>query len=132
MLFGSFDGIHPGHEYLMEQASKHGSNMVVVVAPDSVIRTVKQQDPLYKLNERMKHLSERFPNAVVVAGDEEEGEWSPIKNHRPDIIVIGYDQTELKTVLESIQSTYDFELVQVDPFHPDRYKSSIIRQQKNP
>ena len=52
MVFGSFDLLHPGHLFFLKQAKKHGDKLVVVVALDRTIESVKQQTPKY--NERVR------------------------------------------------------------------------------
>ena len=130
MLFGSFDGLHPGHEYLIGQARTHGDHLVIVVARDSVIAKTKNQEPWYEEQERVAQLTAMVSDATVVVGDEIEGKWTPIHQYQPDTIVIGYDQDALKRALEEIKTDYHFSIVQVDALEPENYKSSIIRQQK--
>lgn len=131
LLFGSFDGIHPGHEYLMEEAQKYGSNTIIVLAQDSVIEMIKKRSPLHNLESRMENLSNEFENVTVVAGDSERGTWSAIKKYQPETIIVGYDQEGLHAALIEIQSIYGFSLVKSDSFEPEKYKSSILRKNKN-
>ena len=128
LLFGSFDGIHPGHEYLINKANTYGSNIIVVVAQDSVIKSMKKQPPVYSLEDRMRDLGRKFPKITVVAGDSEEGVWSAIKKYTPGTIIVGYDQKGLKEALEDIQKIYNFTITQCDSFYPEQYKSSLLRK----
>lgn len=131
MLFGSFDGIHPGHNYLIDQAQSHGDQLIIVVAQDSVIHSIKQQNPIFPLATRIKQLQETYPLAQVIAGDEALGTWSAIKMYQPDIVIVGYDQKGLKKALSMIQEQFKFTIIELDAFHPETYKSSLLRK-KNP
>jgi len=126
MLFGSFDGIHPGHEFLINTALKYGSKIVIVVAQDAIMKKIKKRNPLYTLQIRIEQLMKRFPETTIVPGDQEQGRWSAIKQYRPETILVGYDQDGLMNALESITDTYYFSLIQADAFFPEKYKSSII------
>ncbi|MCA9352861.1 adenylyltransferase/cytidyltransferase family protein [Patescibacteria group bacterium] len=131
LLFGSFDGIHKGHEYLINEAGEYGSNIIVVVAQDSVITAMKKRPPTEKLETRMQHLQEFFPHLIVVPGDIASGTWSAITRYHPDIIIVGYDQYELYDALLTIQNIHQFRIVQIGAFKPEQYKSSIVRNKKN-
>jgi len=130
LLFGSFDGIHVGHEYLINEALKYGSHIVVVVAQDSIIESIKQQTPMYSLDVRIANLKERFPETTPIVGDREKGTWSAIKDYQPETILVGYDQHGLKEALQDIQEQYEFTIVQAKAFQPEKYKSSILRNKK--
>jgi cytidyltransferase-like protein len=131
LLFGSFDGLHPGHEYLINQAQQHSNDIVIVVAQDMVIKRVKGRLPFYDLNTRIQNLKAKFPTVTAIAGDPERGTWSAIKEYKPQTILVGYDQEALYNVLGEIKDTYGFTIVQCKPFHPDQYKSSILRKRKD-
>lgn len=128
MLFGSFDGIHPGHEYLISQAQDLGGKVIAVIAQDNIILRTKKKSPRESLEQRMENMQKTFPDITVIAGDTMQGAWSAIKTHRPATIVVGYDQDALKAALIDIQNTYDFNIIQISSFHPEKYKSSILRK----
>ncbi len=127
MMFGAFDGIHPGHEYLINFGIQHSSKIIIVVAQDSIIEKNKKQKPIHKLNVRMRHLLKKFPQATIIPGDIQQGTWAAIKDHRPDTVLVGYDQTSLLEALKDIQIKYNLELIQGNSFFPKKYKSSLLR-----
>src|SRR5713226_7218242 len=43
---GTFEVIHPGHLYPIQQAKKLGDVLVVVVARDATVRRMKKREPL--------------------------------------------------------------------------------------
>lgn len=128
MLFGSFDGIHPGHEYLINRARDISPNIILIIAHDQVIIDIKKQNPIYNLTKRISHLQEKFADITIVAGDTQVGLWSAIKEYRPNTIMVGYDQHGLKRALESIKDKYGFIIIKADPYHPEKYKSSLLRK----
>ncbi len=90
MVFGTFDLLHPGHVYLIEEAA-HLGKVTVVVARDETVLQIKGRKPRESLKQRKKTIEQRFPEAIVVAGSASDF-LEPIRNHRPDIILLGYDQ----------------------------------------
>jgi glycerol-3-phosphate cytidylyltransferase-like family protein len=55
-----------------------------------------------------------------------------IKEYRPDIIALGYDQFAFTYRLEKflMDIKLDAKIVRLKPYRPDMYKSSIIKKQK--
>jgi len=41
LAFGTFDILHPGHEFYLKEAKKHGDILDVVVARDSTVEKIK-------------------------------------------------------------------------------------------
>ena len=41
MAFGTFDLLHPGHEFYINEAQKHCAELVVVIARDSRVKAGK-------------------------------------------------------------------------------------------
>ncbi|MEK7452399.1 MAG: adenylyltransferase/cytidyltransferase family protein, partial [Patescibacteria group bacterium] len=46
LVFGTFDGFDAGHHGLLEQASKLGHELIVVVARDRHVRFLKKKEPV--------------------------------------------------------------------------------------
>ena len=94
MVFGVFDGLHEGHQYLLREATKQGS-LVIVVARDSVVRQLKKKMPKQNELERIDALQKFSPAAIVILGDKDQGSYDVVKTHRPAMICLGYDQLAL-------------------------------------
>ena len=45
VAFGTFDGIHPGHEHYLREARMHGDHLRVGIARDETGRQVNGQAP---------------------------------------------------------------------------------------
>src|SRR2546428_12731124 len=54
---GTFEVIHPGHIYTIEQAKRLGDILVAVVARDATVRRRKGRDPIVSEEERRKGLA---------------------------------------------------------------------------
>ena len=53
MVFGVFDGLHPGHHYFLESAATFGDELAVVVARDNLTRVLKNKTPLENEEQRL-------------------------------------------------------------------------------
>lgn len=108
MVFGTFDGLHDGHRYFLSQARKLGEHLTIVVARDSVVKTLKGRQPTQPLTQRIGFAkSEKLANRVV-AGDSRLNTWSVIKKYRPEIIALGHDQKQLAKALKQITPKFRF------------------------
>jgi cytidyltransferase-like protein len=129
MVFGVFDRIHPGHCHFLETASKLGDRVVVVIARDSSVLTLKQKKPVESEEKRLQKVQKLAFVAEVVLGDEQIGSYNIIKLYQPDLICLGYDQTTLERDLNNkmrqgmIQKTV---LVRLEAHQPEIFHSSLI------
>lgn len=127
MVFGTFDGLHPGHESLFAQAREHGDWVIVVVARDRTVQEVKGRPPLRDEADRIAALlGHELVNDVVLGYEEDK--MQVIHDHDPQVILLGYDQ---ETYVEKVLELHDggernFVIVWAKPFYPHIYKSSII------
>ena len=113
LVFGTFDGLHEGHRYFLNEAKKLGDYLIVAVAHDSAVNLFKNRAPRQDAGARVSAiLSENLADEVVI-GDEEQGSWEVLKKHTPDIVAVGHDQHELRSSLESLQKEFGIELVDI-------------------
>ena len=129
MVFGAFDVLHKGHVYFLNEAKKFGDFLVVVVARDLNIKTVKGAFPHENESLRLKKIQNLKIADKVLLGHTSNVYFS-ILEERPDIICLGYDQNSftdhLKEKLESLSINAD--VIRLNSFKPDQYKSSIIKK----
>lgn len=132
MVFGVFDGLHPGHRAFLEQAKNVAEKLIVVVTQDPMVEELKKKSPQYSLGQRINAIRQLEIADQVIAGDLVRYSWSAIRSCSPDVIALGYDQTTLQDALESYQeaSVQPFDIVVLDPHHPEKYKTSILYHQK--
>ncbi len=122
MVFGVFDGLHPGHHYFLEKAANKADQLVVVITLSEVVNVLKGKMPLNEFSARVKAVKEFNPDFEVVAGDLVSGEWQILKTHQPDIVILGYDQAGIAAELEKLSISYYF----LDAHQPEIYKSSLL------
>lgn len=130
MVFGAFDGIHPGHLDFFRQAKEHGESLVVSVGLDKNVEKIKGKKPLFNQDERLDLVRQLkiVDNAILGAVDDF---FQHVKQYSPDVICLGYDQwasdTMVKRELGKVGLTKT-EVVRLMPFDPARAKSSIMKQ----
>jgi len=128
MASGSFDLLHPGHLYYLEQAKKHGDRLVVVVARDSNIERFKKKKPKFSEEERLEHVK-----VLPIVDEAMLGHvgniFDIISEIKPDVICLGYDQKlEAKKLKEELEKRdLKAEVVRVSAFKPEIYKSSKLK-----
>lgn len=122
MVFGTFDDLHPGHRYLLARASERGE-LWVVVARDANVQTIKGHAPLQSEDVRMKAIAEAFPAAHVVPGDAVDY-LTRIREGKPDLILLGYDQQLPPGITEG---DLGVPVERVEAFEPHVHKSSLRR-----
>lgn len=126
MVFGVFDGLHQGHRYFLDTASKQCQELIVVVALSEVVTMVKKHAPRFDFDRRVKSIQNFNPKFKVVPSDKTLGKWDVLKKYSPDMIFLGHDQVTLSRALDNIQMPYTF----LDAHHPEKFKSSILHKEK--
>lgn len=91
MATGVFDIIHLGHLHYLEESKKLGDELVVVVATDNTVRR-RKHEPITPEKMRVELVSSLKPVDRAVLGKESGDIFEIVKEVRPDIITIGYDQ----------------------------------------
>ena len=88
---GVFDIIHPGHIHTLNAAKALGDVLVVAVATDKTAQKMKKRQPLHnqKLRRELVSCLSMVDRAVI---GHEEDIFETVKEVKPDIIVLGYDQ----------------------------------------
>jgi len=128
LVFGIFDGVHPGHIDFFRQAKIHGDFLVVAVGQSSATKKIKGKLPKYSLRERMGFVRDVEYVDKAIPGDKGQGSYKIIIRERPDIICLGYDQKELAADLKKWLDLKEFKIdLKILKSHkPRKYHSSII------
>jgi len=130
LIFGVFDGLHKGHESLLEQARFRIDHLVVALPSDAVVEKLKGHPPSRSWNERADALRESGFVDDVMVGDDVESEYHVLDIVKPDVILLGYDQRELRNDLRRYFVTNPSRAIRVvvlEPFEPEHYKSSLLK-----
>lgn len=99
LVFGVFDGLHEGHQHILNEARRYGDYLIVALALDETVRSLKKKDPFYTFEDRKKHLLSHDSVDEVIAGDQTLLSWHSLKDANPDVVAIGWDQDKLKDAL---------------------------------
>lgn len=106
LVFGTFDGLHSGHEFFLRSAKEQGTRLTVAVARDEHVMILKNKVHQYSLEKRMSALRHFSFVDDVVACDAELGSYHLLEQVRPDLIVMGHDQLHLeKSLLDWMDET---------------------------
>lgn len=129
MMFGVFDGLHEGHRHMISQALALSSHLTIVLAKDETVENLKHKTPRNSYEKRASAILKFNPKISVVEGDIILGSWTALKNQKPDVVFLGYDQQKIAAELSklNIQNASDIKLVFLEPYKPDIYKSSLLR-----
>lgn len=129
MAFGTFDYLHAGHESYLKKARELGDELWVVIARDRTAHNIRGKAPTHSEKERMKTV-QALPYVTKAILGNPDDKYKVIRKIRPHIIALGYDQQvftqQLPKVLIDMQ--WDAEIVRLEPYHPQIYKSSLIKQ----
>ncbi len=130
LTFGSFDHIHPWHEYYLKQASKYGNKLITIVASDENIKKIKSMAPLHSLNERIESLRNLKISEIIEPGSNSNPmKWLEI--YKPHVICLGYDQRwkfveRLPEELKKIW--FKSKIIRSPSYKPDIFKSSLLKK----
>jgi FAD synthetase len=127
MVFGTFDGFHPGHADFFRQAKIFGDRLIVVVSRDSTIEKIKRHKPQRSEKERLKAVR----NSALVGEAMLGGRGDPydiIKKVAPDVIGLGYDQVVFTAGLEKEirKAGLKTKIFRLKPYHPEIFHSALL------
>ena len=129
MVFGTFDILHKGHEYLLREAGKYGDYLTVVLARDKTVLKVKKRKPVYSEKKRLENLKKlKIANKIILGSLKDK--YSHIIKENPNVICLGYDQKAFtKNLKENLAKRNLFpKRIRLKSFHPEKYKSSVLRK----
>ncbi len=131
LVFGTFDGLHKGHNNFFEQVKELGDNVIVCLTQDSVVRELKGKNPVEPFEKRKQALKKHAHVYRIIPGDLDIGAFRAISVIKPDVIAIGYDQDDLEKAILDWLDKYNgnVPVIQLRPFKPEIYKSSLLRKE---
>jgi len=125
MGFGTFDAVHPGHFFYLNQLKALGDELFVVIARNSSVEKLKGNAPHFDEELRKEHVEEIGVADRVILGDESDF-FKVLRDYQPDILGFGYDQ---RVNLEDIKAQFPkMAVMRIEAFEPDKHKSSIIKR----
>lgn len=131
LVFGTFDGLHDGHRFFLREARKLGNKLIASVTTDEVVRQIKEHAPTHHLEERLQALEASGLVHLAVAGDKVLGNWSALRNWKPTIVALGYDQAKLAEKLDELitKENLPITVVTITPYEPDKLHSRLLHKQ---
>ena len=130
LVFGTFDILHPGHEYFLKQAKKHGGELIVVVARDLTVKQVKEIFPVNNEQTRLNAIQnlDYVDNAVL--GSMDIDKYKIIEEIKPEVICLGYDQKAFVDGLEAKLHERGLrpEIIRISAYKPEKHKSSHYKK----
>lgn len=132
MVFGTFDIFHKGHINFLQQARRQGDFLIAVIARDETVAKIKKQKTRNKEKKRKRVLENSNLVDKVILGNLGD-KYAIIKKYQPDIICLGYDQKAYVDKLKDKLRQFGLEKTQIKklkPFHPEKYKSSLLNLSK--
>jgi len=102
---GAFDLLHYGHYRFLEEAKKSGgknSKLIVIIARDKTIKKRKGKQPILPEDQRRALVEALKPVDQAILGYEEMNVEAVIRKIKPDIIAVGYDQDNMRRIVEEI------------------------------
>ena len=88
---GVFDIIHPGHIHTLNAAKALGGILIVAIATDKTAKKMKKRSPLHNQELRRELVSCLSMVDKAIVGHEDDI-FQTVKEIKPNIIVLGYDQ----------------------------------------
>lgn len=86
---GTFDLLHPGHLYYLEESEKLGDELWVIVARDANVR--HKPRPIIPEEHRLRMVAALKPVTHAILGDKTDM-FRPIREINPALITIGFNQ----------------------------------------
>lgn len=128
LVFGTFDILHPGHQWFLRNAARHGERLVAVVSRDDFVRSWKGSSPVRNQDSRIEALVSSGLVAQAVLADPEIRTYGVLEEIKPDVICLGHDQKALLDDLNSwLAGEIDWspEIIQLPPWKRSRYSSTV-------
>ena len=126
---GVFDIIHPGHIHTLNAAKALGGILVVAIATDKTAEKMKKRSPLHNQELRRELVSCLSMVDKAIVGHEDDI-FQTVKEVKPDIIVLGYDQVHQEQFIADgcKRINLDVEIVRLESPVPQLSSSEIEKE----
>ena len=126
---GVFDIIHPGHIHTLTAAKALGDVLVVAIATDKTAQKMKKMRPLHNQELRCELVGSLSMVDEAIVGHEEDI-FETVKEVKPDIIALGYDQIHQEKFISDgcKQISLDIEIVRLQSPIPKLSSSEIEKR----
>ncbi len=126
---GVFDLLHLGHLRFLEESKGKGgprSRLVVIVAADKTVFRRKGRDPVIPGGQRRELVAALRVVDRAILGKEEIDLLADLKEVKPDIVCVGYDQDEIKAAVTRLirKQGLPIRVIRIRRFGPIGFNSS--------
>jgi FAD synthetase len=126
---GVFDLVHYGHIHFLKEARKAGgdeAHLIVVVARDKTVTRLKGQSPILPEEQRRAIVESLKPVDEAILGGEDFDMGETLEKVKPDIVAVGYDQTDEEVAVRKViaQKGLSIKVVHVGRFVASGLESS--------
>jgi len=128
LAFGTFDLLHPGHLFYLNEAKKHGKKLVVIVARDSNVLHFKGKKPVNPEKTRLTVVKSIKAVDEAVLG-QQSNFFGIIQKFNPEIVALGYDQWPGEAKLKAYLGEHGIpaRIVRLPAFKARIFKSTHIK-----
>ncbi|MHA2281789.1 MAG: adenylyltransferase/cytidyltransferase family protein [Promethearchaeota archaeon] len=132
LIAGTFDLIHPGHIYLINEASKLG-DVYVIVATDKNRELYSGEAPIVPEDQRLAVMQSIKNVKDAKLGRHDNDTLKTVEEIKPDIVLLGPDQKySIETLKKSLKEIglNNIEVRRLETYY-EKYKlhsSSLIKQ----
>ncbi len=132
---GVFDLLHLGHVRFLEEAKKAGGSnaeLIVIIARDSTVEKTKGKKPIMSEDQRRALVESLKVVDEAVLGYEGLEIGEVIEKVKPEIIALGYDQTQMEQEVMSYVAAHkvSVQIVRIGKFAENALDSSSKIKQK--
>jgi len=132
---GAFDLLHLGHVRFLESSKRKGgprAKLIVVVARDKTVLNRKGRSPILPEDQRRQLVGSLRVVDKAILGHTHLDLLGILREVRPDIISVGYDQKQIKVSVEKLlrEEHLPIRVVQIPKFGPIGLNSSTGIKQR--
>ena len=132
---GVFDLLHLGHVKFLEEAKKAGgknAELIIIIARDSTVEKNKGRKPIISENQRRALVESLKVVDEAVLGFENFEIGNVIERVKPDVIALGYDQTDMEKDVKKYVERHSLntKVIRIGKFEEDELDSSSKIRQK--
>jgi FAD synthetase len=126
---GVFDLLHLGHLRFLEESKRKGgpgSMLVVVVARDKTVFRRKGRGPVFPEDQRRELVASLRVVDRAILGREEIDLLGILREIKPDIVSVGYDQDEIRAAVTRVirKQGLPIRVIRIRRFGPRSFNSS--------
>ena len=132
---GVFDLLHLGHVKFLEEAKKAGgkdAELIIIIARDNTVEKNKGRKPIISENQRRALVESLKVVDEAVLGFENFDLGDVIERVKPDVIALGYDQTDMEKDVKKYVKKHrlNTKVIRIGKFEEDELDSSSKIRQK--